>query len=241
VPEMRKMGVCDVSEDLHFYTPDFKYDNLAPRDNERNVREWVLSKDRSFAGKRKCFLDVGANSGAWTLRVAELYRQVIAVEPCRENLIVLSMNLSLNGFYNTTILPIAAWDTPKMLWLNTMYEGNYNSEIHVAETEGDVTEYLRRNPGYDRPFMSTKAVKSYAVQAEALDLLNLSPSAIKIDVEGGEVHVVKGLLDTIERCHPTIMCEMHATEYEEEIRAILEPIGYRMERLGQMQRGFSLE
>lgn len=45
------------------------------------------------------------------------------------------------------------------------------------------------------------------IEIQTLDSLNLKPDVVKIDVEGGEVEVLLGGWDTIQRHHPIMMIE----------------------------------
>lgn len=65
-----------------------------------------------------------------------------------------------------------------------------------------------------------------------LDDLNLAPFFIKADVEGAELDVIRGGMNTIQRSQPTILLE--GASFDGELRDLLEPIGYRMYRF---QRG----
>ena len=55
------------------------------------------------------------------------------------------------------------------------------------------------------------------------DDLGLTPDIIKIDTEGAEPKVIRGLLKTIEKCRPFILSE---TSCSEEVNSILRPMGY---------------
>ena len=55
-------------------------------------------------------------------------------------------------------------------------------------------------------------------------------SLIKIDVEGMEMAVLRGAVETIERHRPYIYAEAWDGEYLNEHRAFLEPLGYKYGR-----------
>ncbi len=61
-------------------------------------------------------------------------------------------------------------------------------------------------------------------QVERLDV-------VKIDVDGGEVDVLNGLIDTLTKYHPQLTIEVHSPELLKGVLAILEPIGYKMRRV----------
>ncbi|MGD0260554.1 MAG: FkbM family methyltransferase [Verrucomicrobiota bacterium] len=65
-----------------------------------------------------------------------------------------------------------------------------------------------------------------------LDDLRISPLFIKVDVEGAELDVIRGGLNTIERCQPAILLE--GVSFDGELKNLLRPMGYQMYRF---QRG----
>jgi Methyltransferase FkbM domain len=63
---------------------------------------------------------------------------------------------------------------------------------------------------------------------------------LKVDVEGYELEVLKGSLDTIARCHPDMMIEMHhwiGAETEAALFKILIDNGYHIEYLDTYNQG----
>jgi FkbM family methyltransferase len=57
------------------------------------------------------------------------------------------------------------------------------------------------------------------------------PSLMKIDVEGAEVLVLRGALETIRRHRPLIFAEVHSSTLLSECRALLEDNGYCVEMI----------
>jgi hypothetical protein len=56
------------------------------------------------------------------------------------------------------------------------------------------------------------------------------PSVIKIDVEGAELNVLKGAIETIKKHKPSILVEIH--DYEKsEVGPYIENLGYKNETL----------
>jgi glycosyltransferase involved in cell wall biosynthesis len=60
-----------------------------------------------------------------------------------------------------------------------------------------------------------------------------APDFVKVDVEGGEAEVLRGMTDTLASAHPTLAVEVHSVELERECVAILERSGYRVSVVGR--------
>jgi FkbM family methyltransferase len=57
----------------------------------------------------------------------------------------------------------------------------------------------------------------------------LPPDVVKIDVEGAELEVVRGMAQTLSRYRPTILCEMHGRNAE--YARLLTALGYEVRTL----------
>lgn len=66
--------------------------------------------------------------------------------------------------------------------------------------------------------------KSLEIKAMSLDELELDPFLIKIDVEGQEAKVLRGLVKTIAKSYPVLMIENNDPNA---VAELLEPMGYR--------------
>jgi FkbM family methyltransferase len=58
-----------------------------------------------------------------------------------------------------------------------------------------------------------------------IDDLSLAPGAVKLDLQGGELAAIRGMLHTLERHRPPILMENN--RHSEPIAALLAPLGYR--------------
>lgn len=138
-------------------------------------------------------LDVGANIGFHSLYFAELTGltgKVFSFEPIQINFNAFIHNLSLNNFPQIMPQQIAL--------------GNENNLIAIH------LDLEEQNPGAFN--LLAKGAKNYEIKCEKGDdfLNNLGiekVSFMKIDVEGYEFEVLKGLKDTINRSRPIINFE----------------------------------
>jgi FkbM family methyltransferase len=153
------------------------------------------------------FVDVGAHIGRWALRLARKASRVIAVEPNPDTVSVLRAHLALNDVKNVTVVEMAAWDSQTRL--NLEDPKATSGSTRVVEGDG-------------------------AVQAAPLDdilagLGNVTPDLIKLDVEGADLHALRGMAETLERARPTLFVEDHSI-YGHYQRAEL--VGERLPRRG---------
>jgi FkbM family methyltransferase len=159
------------------------------------------------------FLDVGAHVGRWSLRLARKASRVIAVEANPDTAAVLKAHIELNGVTNVEVLEMAAWDSVAQLRLD-----DPNRQVG-----GGSTRVLEDDEG--------------TVPAAPLDvMLAAEPriDLIKLDVEGADLHALRGLAETITRCRPEMLIERHDIYgyYQlADLTTLIESFGYRWEHL----------
>jgi FkbM family methyltransferase len=134
-----------------------------------------------------CFVDIGANIGWHSLRIAKARpnTRVIAFEPEGENLRCLVAGVHANQTTNLAIFPLAVCDR---LGVAAMDGNGPYGRIQAAQNLSD-----RLVPTIDADFV----------------LASLRVHVIKIDVEGAESMVLTGLRHTIMRDRPTLIVEYH--------------------------------
>jgi FkbM family methyltransferase len=145
-------------------------------------------------------IDVGANIGLFTVPLARAVGsggRVLAIEPDPENVARLEANLRLNRLANVLVERVAASD----------WDGE--AELHVAN---------------DPAFHSTVAVhegrevgRSLRVPVTRLDTMWMrlgrpAVSAIKIDVEGAELAVLRGAETLLRETRPALLLEANTAE-----------------------------
>ncbi len=133
------------------------------------------------------FVDVGAHVGRWSLRLARKASRVVAVEPNPDTAAVLRAHVALNGIENVDVLEMAAWDCETRLGLSDPQNKVTGGSTHVTE-DGDT------------------------VQARPLDAVlgDITPDLVKLDVEGADLHALRGMQQMLARAKPTLFIEDHS-------------------------------
>lgn len=152
-------------------------------------------------------IDVGANVGDFSRRLSQLSKGglVIAVEPQSMPRSVLTMAGFFKKASNILVVPVALGDTHGLTVLSVPIKAKGNVGIGLAHI-GDAADFAGR---FD--------VKKELVSLTTLDALLAridagSISFIKIDVEGGELAVLRGGAATIEAHRPSVLCEIDDRE-----------------------------
>ena len=154
-------------------------------------------------------LDVGANIGIFTLKVAKNVKRVISVKPEPQNFSILSKNIAANYLSNVTLLNLAVSDKEEV--------------VHFQGTGGTAE-------------VSTEGT---AVDAQPLDMIldklgNPKITILKMDIEGyeGRVLSVFNKLDTIKQ----IVIETHSIKLTDEVTQILVKHGFSVFDISRIKR-----
>jgi FkbM family methyltransferase len=154
---------------------------------------------RSRARAGTTAIDVGANVGLFTVALARAVGpggRVVVIEPDPENVARLEANLRLNRLANALIERVAAGDR------------DGEAELHIAN---------------DPAFHSTVAVhagrgvgRALHVPVTRLDTIWMrlgrpAVSAIKVDVEGAELAVLRGAETLLRETRPALLLEANTT------------------------------
>jgi FkbM family methyltransferase len=177
-------------------------------------------------------VDIGANEGMIAMmaaRVVGASGKVIAFEPNPAPRNVMARAVARNQLDWIDIRPFGLSDEANVLTLT------------VPEVNSGEGSFGR--PSYDATDVETIKCEVRVGDAE---LAGEMPRLIKIDVEGFELHVLRGLRETIRRAKPLIVVEMvarhlaNAGTTPEAVFAELQEAGYRGWRMGQTGRGRTL-
>lgn len=138
------------------------------------------------------FIDVGAHIGKYSLQVAEKVGKeglVIAIEPMPECYEALEENILLNKFNNIIPLNCAAWDKDSTL------------KLFIGDSTG--TNSIKFNMGLGHLDVKARALDNLLEEMKVERV-----EWIKIDVEGSEYEVLRGLVKTLEEHSPKLIVEI---------------------------------
>jgi FkbM family methyltransferase len=147
------------------------------------------------------FYDVGAHIGFFSLIAARLVGElgaVFAFEADRSNAARIEQQVLRNRFNQITVLPVAVW-----------------SESGIVHFQRDSDFSGRYSGSVAGTFVRTGARESVEVEALTLDAFSEShraPTLVKIDVEGGEIDVLRGAARLLAATRPVVVCEVHIRE-----------------------------
>lgn len=179
-----------------------------------------MSIDHLLNNPNTTVIDVGANIGTYCLEIAQAFPDlpIYAFEPLVGAYNELIENIQLNQF--TNILP-------RKLALGAV-SGSIEGEVpRDDQAYGHISLSKEANIARGTDYDCDKTI--YAVSA--LDDFNFeNVSLIKIDVEGMELEVLQGAVDTLERCSPMIMFEAWDRDWyakqRTELLEFVQSIGY---------------
>ena len=167
-------------------------------------------------------VDVGANVGIVTVPLAFAvgpFGRVLAFEPNAGNVDRLRENLLLNHLSQVSVHALALGATPGDIVLNLGSDPAFHSSVEVMTP-------WRTNNAVTVPCSTLDVMWE---EAESPDV-----SVVKIDVEGGELAVLKGARTMLDRDHPALLVEAHDNNYDQ-VAAWLGELGYESSR----PRGFN--
>lgn len=148
-------------------------------------------------------LDAGAQFGDYALLCAGGFgvSEVIAFEPVKRNFEILESNIALNGFSNVKAHHLALGET--------------ESTMEIFHENDMANKY-----GYGTPEMAhVRTVDSLPIKRVTF---------MKIDVEGFEMELLRGALETIRKNRPRIIIETHSRELDSEVKEFLANFGYKL-------------
>lgn len=147
-------------------------------------------------------VDVGANIGNHAIFFAEFVRSpLVAFEPNPEVLPLLKSNLAANNVHIQVI----------------------EKGLGASESRGTMEVWDDANHG------NARIIDGDDIEISTLDeqCRGMLVAFIKVDVEGMELQVLQGAVETLKRCRPHLFLEAATDKHFREINAFLAPLGYR--------------
>jgi FkbM family methyltransferase len=164
------------------------------------------------------FIDIGANIGAHTLYMSKLVGpsgRGFAFEPCNSHSSILFYNLMTNNCFNTTVYQYGCSDVEE-----TMYVEERFTLTKKQDNFGGITLQNKKSENNDE-----------SIQTRVLDNMNLPRiDIVKIDAEGMEERVIKGMREIIERDRPVFILEIHSA-CEQSMFTLLSGLAYNVNRI----------
>lgn len=187
---------------------------------EKELIAWT----KQFLKADEDMIDIGAHCGTYALSCAPYCRNVYAFEAQRMTYYQLCGGIAINYYHNVYPHHVALGEESKDMQLYVTSNDGGGSTLNKTWTEKQQQSCLRTE---------TCAMRT-------LDSFALFPQKtkgrvgfIKIDVEGHELQVLKGALQTIrDNKHPPILFEVWTTKWYEATKTslfqfILQTLGYR--------------
>ena len=146
--------------------------------------------------------DVGANIGYVSLLLAKAAGdkgKVFAFEALPSNIKQLERNVELNRMGSSiTIVPVAVTDR----------QGKVDFLVHASGGMGKAAG----SAGRDDPYQAMISVNSLSLDDFVYQLGNPPPDVVKMDIEGGEVLALPGMVQVLNKIHPILIMELHGPE-----------------------------
>jgi len=194
---------------------------LKPHRSEIKLTKFLLQ----MADEEKVFFDIGAHYGFFSRLYSFLVQgksNVYSFEPSSKSFSILEKNCK--GFGNITCFNKLVSDTP--------------GEKSFHELSAKYSEYnsIKVDQYLDQPWFDIEQVKTRKIESISIDHWIKSgkikaPQIIKIDVEGSEEFVLKGMQETLEELSPTIimeyLCDQKVNASYERALAILKSKNYK--------------
>ena len=155
--------------------------------------------------KNTCILDIGCNIGNHTLYYLNEgnAKFVHCFEPIEDTYRILCKNICLNKLENKTKI--------------------YNVGVGASSSMACISHYDKKNIGGT----SIKIADDGDIPVISIDSLKIANiGLIKIDVEGFELNVLKGMTQTLKQEHPFVTIEIRDSNFEE-AKGIFSNFGYQ--------------
>lgn len=152
------------------------------------------------------FLDVGASIGqsALSFRIFNRRSPILSLEPLPSHRADLRFVQRVIDGHRFMIAGAAEETRHATLYVPLL--GSYELPAESSLSKTDAAAVLERleAEGAGRDGLQLKEVE---VKLQRIDELEVDPSFVKIDVEGAELGVLRGMRETISRCSPVLMIE----------------------------------
>ena len=164
-------------------------------------------------------IDVGANVGVFTIPLALATGptgSVLAVEALPDNVARLRENLDFNGISNVRVEARAAGSREGVACLRISDDPAYGSTS---------AEYVFKDTGRTGQVPVSRLDELWAAVGRP------EVSVLKVDVEGGEIDVLRGAVELLREHHPATLVEADSTSRVGAVAEFLTTFGYELSRI----------
>ncbi len=205
---------------------------------EKNSVDFIKKILRADMG----VLEIGANIGFYALIEAPAVKHIFAIEPVKYNYNLLKKNLKLNKADNVSFFNIAIGTSTGKGKIYTSKRCNWAT---ITEREDRTDDYAQRwdrfNKGYQEVYIYSLDDFMGEYNIENIDL-------IRMDVEGAEVSIISGGLETISKMKKDswLVIEIHSSciRDKESIKKMLDDIegaGFKVVKAVSKFKDFDLD
>lgn len=153
--------------------------------------KYLIDWSRQYCDKTKTMLDIGSHSGTYCISLSDDCANIYAFEPQRLTYYSLCGSVALSNIKNINCINVGLGSEDQVgdMLLNIVSLDGGGSTLHTDDSI---------------QILNTESVK--IITLDSLNLLNIG--FIKIDVEGNELNVLKGSLNTLKNSnYPKILFE----------------------------------
>ena len=207
---------------MHLYVSDRGISRSLILFGTREVDKKFILENTIKEGMK--IFDIGANIGYYTLTMSKILNdsgKILAIEPSQENIDLCKSNIRLNNLKLSNIDFISGAVSDKN-HVKDFYIAS-QSNLHTFHPEGSAKKFLTGE---------IRKINTYSVKK--LSKLFYLPDLIRMDVEGHEVEIISGMLESIKSglFKPQICFEPHISSYsgEHDFKPILKTLfslGYK--------------
>jgi len=168
------------------------YHRLQLKFNSFSTDEEEYELIGDFVTEGDWVIDIGANVGHYTKKMSDIVKnsgRVISFEPIKETFSILSSNTLEYKYDNVSLFNCALSDKMKIV------------NMSIPKYDSGLNDYYRAQINND---MDGKSILTISV--DDLNFCNRI-KLIKIDAEGEELNILKGMTELLKKYHPVLIIE----------------------------------
>lgn len=197
----------------------------------KNYEPEIVKQVLAAIDPKKDAINIGANIGLFANLIASVIncdRKILAIEPTPNAFKLLKFNLEQNGNIEKTIL-----------FNGVATDHKSNVKINIIEGKEEYSSIGKIVMQFDKIEKYTSIIVKGETLDNLVDINNLNPGIVFMDVEGAEFSVLKGSINTLKKFKPIIISEIvddFLKEQNSSAKQIIELLietGYRISSLDQ--------